>query len=785
LAWLQVEWPNFQPQPFSADMNKALQVLQVQDSQSDAVLIVGLLGKTGYAVREERIETAAEMRAALAIQTWDVVIADYRLPQFDAPAALAILQEMGLDIPFIVVSGTIGEDIAVSMMKAGAHDYLMKDKLARLGPAVERELEEAQTRQTRRQAEEALRQREALLLAVTEGTSDAVFVKDSQGRYLLFNTAAAAFAGRTSREVLGKDATALFPPEEARRVTAGERRVMESGMTQTYEDLITTGGILRTFLSTKGPIRDQHGNVIGLFGISRDITERKKSEAALLESKEKLTKAFHAVPDSILITRMQDGRILECNDRFTTMMGYSRQEALGRTTVEIGGWVNLEDCQELLKRLSATGECHNLEVILRARDDRKVPVLLSASAIEIQWEPCLISVFRDISESKLLEDQFRQAQKMEAVGQLAGGVAHDYNNILTATLIQLGLLLDDPHLAPEVKNPLRELQHAAERAANLTRQLLMFSRREIIQVKPLDLNEVLADLVKMLRRLLGELISLEFQGGIVPLWIEADMGMMEQVVLNLCVNARDALLPKGGRLMIDARRVELGAEALRKNSEARPGTFVCLAVTDNGCGMDAAVLKHLFEPFFTTKEAGRGTGLGLATVYGITKKHRGWIDVTSRVGQGSAFRVYLPALSEGPPAEPKAAQVEVKRGSETILLVEDEELVRQTAAMTLRWYGYRVLEAADGTEAIRVWDEHAGEIDLLFSDMVMPGGFTGLELFKRFKPTKTALKAVISSGYGAVLRGSAPPPGSEIAYLAKPYRMTALACAVRDCLDQA
>jgi two-component system cell cycle sensor histidine kinase/response regulator CckA len=638
----------------------------------------------------------------------------------------------------------------------------------------------------RKQAAEALMQSVSLLRATLESTADGILVVNAAGDVVDFNQQFremwrlpdAIVATRKDQQLLNYVLEQLADPNA---FLAKVTELYQQPNREDFDTLHFKDGRVFERYSRPQRIRDQ---IVGRVWSFRDITARARTEQALRKSEEKLAKAFQAVPDTVTITRLRDGMMLEFNDRFTAVFGFTRQEALGHSVLELNLWVNPEGRKDLVGQVTATGECHSMEVAFRAKDGRTVPCLLSATGLMIEGESCMLSIIRDISESKRLEDQLRQAQKMEAVGQLAGGVAHDYNNILTAMLIQLGLLLNDPLLAPEVKNSLKELEHAAERATNLTRQLLLFSRRQVIQVKPVDLNEVLADLLKMLRRLLGENISLEFKGRTTPLWIEADAGMMEQVVTNLCLNARDAMTPKGGRLTIDAQIMELGTQAAWENPEARPGIFVCLSVTDTGVGMDAAILSRIFEPFFTTKETGKGTGLGLATVYGITKQHRGWLDVTSRVGQGSTFRVYLPAMREAPPIESESARPEVKRGDETILLVEDEPLVRQMAAMSLRWHGYHVIEAADGPEAIRLWDQHAGEIDLLFSDMVMPGGITGLDLFRRFKQTKANLKAIVSSGYSLELATSNVPPGPDIAFLSKPYEITTLAIAVRKCLDQ-
>jgi CheY-like chemotaxis protein len=384
----------------------------------------------------------------------------------------------------------------------------------------------------------------------------------------------------------------------------------------------------------------------------------------------------------------------------------------------------------------------------------------------------------------MLEDQLRQAQKMEAVGQLAGWVAHDYNNILTSTLMHLELLLHDASLPPHLRSALVELEGETQRAVSLTRQLLMFSRRRIIQVKPVDLNDVLRNLLKMLRRVLGEAITLEFHNDAHRLWIEADSGMIEQVVMNLCVNSRDAMMPAGGPLTIDTRLVELAADAVRTNPNARAGRFVCLSVTDAGSGMDAAVMARIFEPFFTTKEAGRGTGLGLATVYAIAKQHQGWVEVSSQVGKGSTFRVYFPELVTAVPVAAVPQDPQRLRGHETILLVEDEAAVRRMAVIGLRWFGYNVIEAASGPEALRLWEQHHAEIDLLLTDMVMPQGMTGLDLAERLRATRASLKVIVSSGYSTDIMKSGVPAGQGIAYMSKPYEVKSLVATVRKCLDQ-
>jgi signal transduction histidine kinase len=418
---------------------------------------------------------------------------------------------------------------------------------------------------------------------------------------------------------------------------------------------------------------------------------------------------------------------------------------------------------------------------------RRIDVMLLASAarVEVAGEPMALLYLEDVSALRRLEEQLRHTQKMEAIGQLAGGVAHDFNNILAAMLMQLGLLQLDANLAPELATALDQLEKGANRAASLTRQLLTFSRRQMMEVKPLDLNELLADLLKMLRRILGEPIDLMVQGQTRPLWIEADAGMIEQVVMNLCVNSRDAM-PQGGQLTIKTEAIEIEAAAAQTRPGAQPGKFICLTVTDTGCGMDEATQARMFEPFFTTKEVGKGTGLGLATTYGIVRQHMGWCEVESKVGQGTVFRVFLPAPKTAPLGSSERSSPDAPltpRGEETLLVVEDDDSVRNMAVRCLRRLGYRVLEASNGVQALQRWNEHSGRIDLLLTDKVMPEGINGLELAERLRQLSRGLKVIISSGYSLEMTRPSAWSARGIRFLAKPYEFEALAALVRKCLD--
>jgi signal transduction histidine kinase len=395
----------------------------------------------------------------------------------------------------------------------------------------------------------------------------------------------------------------------------------------------------------------------------------------------------------------------------------------------------------------------------------------------------MVVTVEDITARLALEAQLRQSQKMESIGQLAAGVAHDINNILTIIQGHTGLLLNVAALDADSVKSLKQISAASERAAGFIRHLLLFSSKQVYRTKILDLNAVLHNLASMLPRMLGEHITLEIRGGSDLPRIAADVAMVEQIVMNLAVNARDAM-PKGGRLLIETSAVEIDHAYVQSHPEAHNGRLVCLTVTDAGCGMERSVLERIFEPFFTTKEVGKGTGLGLATVYGIVKQHRGWIEVQSELGVGTTFKVFLPVAGDAGqlPAVSGPESEAVRGGRETVLLVEDEKDLLRLTQEVLHQYQYRVLTASSGAEALRVWDEQHGQVDLLLTDMIMPGGMTGDELSAELKRRNPNLKTIFASGYTSAFvdRNFGR---DDITFLAKPYLPDQVAQLIRDTLD--
>jgi PAS domain S-box-containing protein len=524
----------------------------------------------------------------------------------------------------------------------------------------------------------------------------------------------------------------------------------------------------------------------------RERTAELQAQTELLRTSEQTFRGIVETTRERLWAMAADGRQIYCNPAVQRMLGYTASEFLS-----LGLECMHPDDRFLFER-ELPGKVRQGEGwtdwVLRWRHRDGEYRHLESSAVPVVDEKGKVTGFqgsdRDITEriqaqeqSGRLQTQLIQAQKMEAVGQLAGGVAHDFNNILSVILMQLGLLQEEETLKPEIRTSLAELEEQAKRGSNLVRQLLLFGRRQSLQKQLLDLDSLLGNLLKMLRRLIGENIGLEFKNSSHPLWVEADPGMLEQVVMNLVVNARDAM-SGGGRITVATEEVEISAEQAAPNPQRRVGRFACLRVTDTGCGMDAETVQRIYEPFFTTKPAGKGTGLGLATVHGIVQRHEGWIEVESVLGAGTTFSVFLPASAiRGQNSGSQKGGPTVQGGKEAVLLVEDNAAVRSLASAVLRRGGYRVIEAVDGQEALKRWSEQEGNVALLVTDMIMPEGMTGLELSERLCRQKPDLKVVIMSGYSPEAALGELPRRPGLAYLSKPFEIATFSRTVRECLD--
>jgi len=503
--------------------------------------------------------------------------------------------------------------------------------------------------------------------------------------------------------------------------------------------------------------------------LTGEVAERAAAEEALRRSEERFSKAFHASPVPMAIQRPDGKDCLDANTSFLELVGASREAVLAGSTTF---WADETTPTLVRQELAARHAVRNLAATIRTTSDEKREVLVAAENLELGNAPYHLLILQDITDRVRLENELRQAQKMEAVGRLAAGVAHDFNNILTVILGNTSTQLRNPRLDKKLMSSLNQVQRAAERATALTRQLLAYSRKQIIQRRPLALNEVVEQTVAMLRRLIGEHIALDMQMAPDLPPIFADPSNVEQVIMNLALNARDAM-PDGGKLTLATTQVEIDKASRARNPESQLGPYICLAVKDTGYGMDAATVGRIFEPFFTTKDPGHGTGMGLATVYGVLKQHGGWIEVDTTLGRGTTIRTFFPLSTEGfvaPSAKSESSPTEfTPTNATTILVVEDEEMLREFVSEALAGLGYRVLSAGNGPDALSVWAEHRDEIDLLLTDVVMPESISGRQLAHSLIQDKPNLKVIFTSGYSSELFGSEFEREKEHLFLAKPY----------------
>jgi PAS domain S-box-containing protein len=629
----------------------------------------------------------------------------------------------------------------------------------------------------RKIAEDALRHSEERLRLITDLVPHGIFAKDSAGRHIFANPALAELAGLSIEEILGKDDFELVTDRaQAERYRADDLAVIQSGKKMVISEEARTdlSGRVRFLQTTKIPFKVAETGEWAVLGVCVDITDRKHSDAR-----------FRRLVDSNVqgvFFWNTTGQITGANDAFLRMVGYAREDlTAGRIS-----WAAMtppelvERDDRALKQLAIAGVCEPYEKKFIRRDGSQVPILMGPAMFEDNPEEGFCFVL-DLSERTKIEEQFRQAQKMEAVGRLAGGVAHDFNNILSVILSYSTMAIDELKPGDPLRDDLSEISKAGERATALTRQLLAFSRQQVLQPRVIDLGEILSGMQQMLRRLLGEDIDLALLPGLGLGRVLADPGQIEQVVMNLAVNARDAM-PEGGKLTIELSNVELDATYLAAHLGAEAGSFVMLAVSDTGIGMDAATQSRVFEPFFTTKPVGKGTGLGLATVFGIVRQSGGHVGLYSELGRGTTFKIYLPRTDRAATAPGATRQPGDVRGTETILLVEDEEQVRAVACAILRRQGYVVLEASNGGEAFLISHDFPDEIHLLLTDVVMPR-ISGRRLAEQLGPARPGMKVLYASGYtdDAIVRHGVLEAG--VAFIQKPFTPDALLRRVRDVLD--
>ena len=1034
-------------------MKVPLRVLIIEDSERDAELIIRQLKKPQYSVQHERFETAKDMKAALENQIWDIVISDYRLPRFNAPAALALLQKTKLDIPFIAVSGTIGEEAVVELMKLGANDYLMKDKLVRLIPIVKRELAKAQVRQEHKQSEEILRNREAQLSMIYNNVNDAIFTiavelkdrfrftsvnrrfleliglsankvigklvqdiipksantlvlkkckeairtgqsvhweeiskspigenigevtiapiynvkgictqligtvhdiaerkqaekelqeseihyrflfeqnpapmliyekgtlqllavneafiqrygysqqevlsmrlpdlypdeekgpitelaarlhghacagewhhrtrdgslidieafshelvyqdhnarvavliditerkqvekalresqtlyqsfvqhipagvfrKDSEGRYIFVNSYFCQLKELKADEILGKTSHELAAYESAKENSRtpkmmGTCRTLEEQGTDHHKLIMLTGkpieleeiypqldGTTRFFQVVKSPVFTSDGKIIGTQGVQFDITERKKAEVELKESEERYRRLIEFSPEAIAV--YSEGKIIFVNPAAITLLGaHNATELIDKPFLDIIHPDHRNSIhQQIIAVMKEDYALPLTEQKFIRLDGSVVEVEVAALQIVYKEKPAMQIVVRDISEQKRLQNQLLQTQKIQSIGTLAGGIAHDFNKILGNILAYSSLLGKNKLNPDKFSVSITAINQAVQRGAALVRQILTFARKTDVVFEPMDISEMIHELLSMLEQTFPKtIIFSESIANSLP-FIFADRTQVHQALLNLCINARDAM-PHGGTISITAEK-QTKEQMAQQFPAANEDAYVCLTVTDTGKGMDEATRLRVFDPFFTTKEKGKGTGLGLSVVYGVVQAHRGLIDLKSEPGHGTTFRLFFPVPTmnkQAADAQQPLQSYEIG-GTETILLVEDEELLIEMVSFLLESKGYTVLCARNGLEAVNLYQANKQKIALVITDMGLPV-MTGTDEFKKLKEINPNVKVVFASGYFELDIKSELLKDGANGFIQKPYEPDNILRVIRQVIDQ-
>jgi two-component system, cell cycle sensor histidine kinase and response regulator CckA len=760
----------------------SLRVLLLEDSTVDAELILHELRDGGYEPVARRVASRREMLGALRDSSWQIVLLDYTLEGGGtALEALASLAELNIDVPAILISGVIGAEEAADALRAGARDFVTKGNLTRLVPAVARELAQVEARRERREGEEALRQSEQRLrLALDAGGMGSWEWDLVSGRLhwsekleLMFGLEPGAFGG-TYREFIE-----LVHPEDRELVGASVEQAIAHDSPAVVYRAVWPDGTIRWHERKSQQVRSADGQSQAMAGVTFDVTEREEAAQALRESEERFRLIAEHAHDLIALLDV-DGRFRYLSPSCKALLGYPAEALLGIISSEL---IHSDDWPDGWKWGGGTLR----EMRWRKADGSWLWVEGLSYAIKGQADSHFAVIARDISERKrtemerqLLEDELRQAQKMEAVGQLAGGIAHDFNNLLTVISGYTEILLRRLGREGEGSREIAEVSKAAARAARLTRQLLAYSRKQVLEPRVLHLNGVITETRSMLERVIGE--NIEFSTRLADDLgsISADDGQIEQIIMNLVVNARDAM-PDGGKLLLETGNVRLGDVSADTREGPNPGDYVVLTVTDTGEGMDTATRGRIFEPFFTTKERGVGTGLGLSTVYGIVKQSGGHMEVESEPGVGTTFRLYFPRVAEEAEAfSPKPPDERSLMGSETVLLVEDEEALRDLGKEMLETYGYTVLVAGDGAEALELAQAHPHPIQLLMTDVLMPK-MGGIELAEQLSTQRPELKVLYTSGYNDSGGDLNMIAGAR--YMQKPYAMEELARTLRELID--
>jgi PAS domain S-box-containing protein len=770
-----------------------IKVLCLEDEPRDAEIIRELLIDSEFDLVMDCTAVEKEFASLLRSRTYDIILSDFKLPGFDGFTALRWVMEICPKVPFICVSGTIGEESAVELLKLGAVDFVMKDKLARLPAAIKRALDEAKEKEIRRRTEEALRESETRYRSVLQSATDAIVTADSSGIIIGWNSGAERIFGYSYTEAAGQPLTSLMPFYHHTRHTNGMKRVISGGdrhvigKTVEIEGLRKDGSVfpLELSLSTWETKSGQF-----FTGIIRDITERKRVEEALIASELRYRSLFESAKDGILIFDAETGKIIDANPFLLEILDYSREEVIGKELWEIGSFKNIIANQDTFRKLQLQEYIHYEHLLLYNKDGVTIHVEFVSNIYFMDEHKVIQCNIRNITERKLLEDQMRQLQKLEGLGTLAGGIAHDFNNILGIILAYITSTHRFKDDTKKLDLAVDTIVKAVERGKTLVQQILTFARKTETTFGAVDVNDVVMEIMTMIFETFPKTLTYAQNFDKSVPYINADRSQLHQVLLNLCVNARDAM-PTGGVLTINTRMVS-GLSLRNQHPDAAASDYVCIEVSDTGEGMTEEIKERLFEPFFTTKGIGKGTGLGLSVVFGIVQTHKGFIDVESELGNlpagkagGTTFRVYLPASRAAEPISVKDEETleEIPGGTETLLVVEDEEMLMMSLRMVLVEKGYKVLSSGDGLAALKIYQEKKNDIALVLTDLGLPT-ITGLEVSQRIKKINPNEHIILATGFLDPNMKSEFLKAGIQHFLYKPYDLKQVLKVVREVLDE-
>lgn len=764
----------------------ALKILILEDVPMDAELVEYELGRANIPFLSHRVDSREAFLRELEEFRPDLILSDYTLPRFDGMTALSLARERLPSIPFLIVTGSVNEETAVGCMKAGATDYLLKSNLARIGPAIEAALERERAHAEKIKAESALAASERRFRSLVQNSSDLVTIVAPDGTILYASDSAERIVGYSPSSLVG---TSLLEYLEQSDVSS-VRGLLENGNGKSsvagpIEFSLRRADGSPVWLEAVGTNLLNDATIRGVVLNARDVSERKRADRALRESEERYRDLFDNASDLVCMSA-PDGSLLYVNKAWQEGTGYGEGEIGRLQLLDLVHPDSRGHYSAIIERVLQGDRLDHVELILVPKAGAPITVEGNLSCTFKDGQPSVVrGIYRDITERKRVEEHLRRAERMQAAGKLAGGVAHEVNNMMTGVIGFSEFLLRSLDPADPRRADVEEVIRAGTRAADVTRQLLAFTRQQFLRPQVVEINTVVREMEKMLRRSLGEDKQLELLLSPEAGRVRADRGQLEQVLINLVLNARDAVNGHGRVTVQTASTLWDSDYAHRHEGVEIPlGRYVLLAVSDTGCGMEPDIQARIFEPFFTTKPIGQGTGLGLSTVYGIVKQSGGFVWVYSEPGEGSVFKVYLPEARTSRVAEaPPQPIMPPLGGSETILVIEDEDIVRNLASRGLRDHGYTVVEAENGTEALHYVQEHPGTVDLVLSDVVMPE-MGGRELAQNLALYDPELPILFMSGYTGedVVQRGLLDPGAP--FQQKPFTPAALASKVRTMLDQ-